>query len=329
MNILITGGAGYIGSHMALKLLDLGHKVTIIDNLSTGSQKLVPKKATFIKSNINNIPVLTKILKKNSFDALIHFAGFIQVEESIKYPKKYFTNNTKNSRILINTCVQNGLKNIIFSSTAAAYGDSKKFYVNENTKLNPINPYAKSKVLTENYLKKLNKNKKINFVILRYFNVAGADPKMRSGLISKKSTHLIKIASEVAIGKRKSITIFGNNYTTKDGTAIRDFIHVSDLAEIHIKSIKYLLAKKTSVVLNCGYGKGYSVKEIINKICLISNKKINIKYGLKRKGDTMSLVANVNKLMKTIKWTPKYNNIETILKTAIAWEKKLLNEKNL
>ena len=245
MNILITGGAGYIGSHMALKLLDLGHKVTIIDNLSTGSQKLVPKKATFIKSNINNIPVLTKILKKNSFDALIHFAGFIQVEESIKYPKKYFTNNTKNSRILINTCVQNGLKNIIFSSTAAAYGDSKKFYVNENTKLNPINPYAKSKVLTENYLKKLNKNKKINFVILRYFNVAGADPKMRSGLISKKSTHLIKIASEVAIGKRKSITIFGNNYTTKDGTAIRDFIHVSDLAEIHIKSIKYLLAKKT------------------------------------------------------------------------------------
>ena len=227
MNILITGGAGYIGSHVALSLLDLGYKVTIIDDLSTGNEKLIPDKADFIRCNINNSIKISKIIQKNKFATIMHFAGFIKVEESINSPEKYFKNNTENTKKLFETCIKNGLSKIIFSSTAAVYGNSKQTnFISENSEIKPLNPYGESKVRVEEYLLKQNL-KEINFIILRYFNVAGADPQMRSGLISKDPTHLIKIASEAAIGKRDSVTIFGNNYNTQDGTAIRDYIHVS------------------------------------------------------------------------------------------------------
>ena len=253
----------------------------------------------------------------------MHFAGFIQVEESVKNPKKYFINNTENSKILFEVCQNNNLKNIIFSSTAAAYGnpiDEKP--IKEDVLLKPLNPYGESKVLTEKYLQS---NSQLKFIILRYFNVAGADPKMRSGLISKKATHLIKIASEAAVGKRDLITIFGNDYSTPDGTAIRDYIHVSDLADIHVKAVEHLIKNQQSNIINCGYGKGYSVKDVLAKVDEVNQKAITTEIGSRRVGDSAMLVSDTSKLNSLFNWKPKHNNLSFIIKTAIDWEKKLLN----
>ena len=323
MKILLTGGAGYIGSHTALALLDVGHTVTIIDNLSTGNRKLIPDKAHFIETDIQNIKVIDPLLKKEKYDALLHFAGYIQVEESVHNHKKYFDNNTKNAKILFDTCVANNLTKIIFSSTAAAYGDSNNKPILEKDILKPLNPYGESKVLTENYIKN---NKKINYIIFRYFNVAGADPSMRSGLISKKSTHLIKIISEVAVGKRSKVTIFGDDYPTYDGTAVRDYIHVSDLADIHVEGLNYLIKENKSHIINCGYGKGFSVKDVIHEFNETNTKKITIEQGDRRSGDSAILVSDITKLQQILKWKPKYNNLAFIVKTSIDWEKKLLAE---
>ena len=324
MKVLLTGGAGYIGSHTALALLDAGHTVTIIDNLSTGNKKLIPSKAHFIEADIQNIKVIDSLLKKEKYDALLHFAGYIQVEESVYNPKKYFDNNTENAKILFDTCVSNNLTKIIFSSTAAAYGDfNNNKPILEEDLLKPLNPYGESKVLTENYIKD---NQKINYIIFRYFNVAGADPSMRSGLISKKSTHLIKIISEVAIGKRNKVTIFGNDYPTYDGTAVRDYIHVSDLADIHVQGLNYLIKENKSHVINCGYGLGFSVKDVIKKFNEINKKKITIEQGSRRPGDSAILVTDITKLKKVLNWKPKYNDLSFIVKTSIDWEKKLLAE---
>jgi len=322
MKTLLTGGAGYIGSHTSLALLDAGHDVTIIDDLSTGNKELIPTQANFVECNINNISVITNLLQKQKFDALLHFAGYIQVEESVSNPKKYFKNNTENAKILFDTCVENNLTNIIFSSTAAAYGNPISTKpISENDLLKPLNPYGESKIKTEKYLQN---NSQLNFIILRYFNVAGADPKMRSGLISKNATHLIKIASEVAVGKRNKITIFGDNYPTPDGTAIRDYIHVSDLADIHVNAAEYLLKKQQSEIINCGYGKGFSVKDVLTIVNKVNEKKINIEKGKRRAGDSSMLVSDVSKLRNLLNWYPKYDELNYIIKTAIDWEKKLL-----
>ena len=327
MNILVTGGAGYIGSHVSLNLLDAGYNVTILDDLSNGHEQLIPKKADFIKCNITDVETITSLLQNRKFIAVMHFAGFVKVEESVQFPEKYITNNTKNSEQLFNICFKNNLSNIIFSSTAAVYDNALHTdLIPETAKLKPSNPYGESKVKTEKFLLKQN-SKDINFIILRYFNVAGADPLMRSGLISKESTHLIKIASEAAVGKRAKVIIFGKDYDTCDGTAVRDYIHVSDLAEIHVKSLEYLLEKKQSKIFNCGYGRGYSVKKVLDEINKICDNKINIEYGPKRPGDAISLISDITKLKQHIDWTPKYNNLNFILNTAIKWELKLKNEK--
>ena len=327
MNILLTGGAGYIGSHVVLALLEKGHSVSVIDDLSTGHKELVPNNIQFFKCNINDKNQVTSIINKNSFDVLMHFAGFIQVEESIKNPEKYFINNTDNAIKLFETCLENNLTNIIFSSTAAAYGNPKENNsILETAKIQPLNPYGESKIKTENYL--IQNHDRFNYIILRYFNVAGADPSCRVGLMSKESTHLIKTASEVVVGTRDKITIFGSDYNTPDGTAIRDYIHVSDLADIHLKILEKLIHTKQSHILNCGYGKGYSVKEVIDTANQITDGAIKFDYGKRRKGDSKKLVSNISKLHQVIDWKPKYNDLSLIIETAINWEKKL-NAKNL
>ena len=321
-NILLTGGAGYIGSHVANYLLDRGLKVTIIDNLSTGHKKLIPKKVKFYNCDIANTKKVAEIIKKNSFDVVMHFAGVIRVDESIKNPKKYNFINYEKGKIFLNTCFENNLNKVIFSSTASVYGNSTNKKVSENSKLKPINPYAKSKLKIENFLIKNSKLKKFKYIILRYFNVAGADKKLRTGLISKSSTNLIKVICEVAIGKRKKFKINGNNYDTKDGTPIRDFIHVTDLAEIHYLCTKYLIAKNKSNIFNCGYGVGYSVKEVLSNINNLIANKIPIIYGKRRLNDIASSISNTNKFNTCFKWSAKNNSLKNILKSSLQWEKK-------
>jgi UDP-glucose 4-epimerase len=327
MKILLTGGAGYIGSHVLLSIIENNHDVVVIDDLSTGNKNLIPKNIKLINTNINNTEKISNILKEEKFDLLLHFAGFIKVEESVQNPDKYFKNNTDNAIDLFETCYKHNLRNIIFSSTAAAYGNPiNNNLIKENEHLKPLNPYGESKVKTEKYL--LNNEDKYNSIILRYFNVAGADPDLRSGPISDKSTHLIKILSEVAVGKREKISIYGNDYNTADGTAIRDYIHVSDLANIHLATAKYLLENKISNIFNCGYGKGYSVLEVINAANKISGNKIKFEYDKRRPGDAEKLISNVDKLHQNINWKPKFDNLNLIIQTAIDWEKKIY-EKNL
>tara|TARA_B100000700_G_C15017071_1_gene843820 strand:- start:376 stop:1350 length:975 start_codon:yes stop_codon:yes gene_type:complete len=322
-NILVTGGAGYIGSQVANLLLDRGHKVTIIDSLVTGNKKLIPKKAKFIKCDIGNKKKIKLVLKKNNFDAVMHFAGLIKVEESFKKPKKYDLYNFKKAKIFLKTCIDNNLKTIIFSSTASIYGETSKKKYKENSSKKPSNPYAKSKLKLEKFLiDNINKNK-IKCIILRYFNVAGADKKMRGGLIDKKSSHLIKVACEVATGKRGKLIVNGDNYNTKDGTTIRDFIHVMDLANIHILSLGHLIKTKKSEIFNCGYGKGYSVMEVVKTLNKVLRRKIPVLYGPRRKGDLTSVVADVSKIKKTMRWKPKFNKLELIIKSSLSWEKKL------
>ena len=272
-NILLTGGAGYIGSHVTNLLIDNGYSVTVIDSLVTGHESLVNKKANFVISDIDNVKNISKLLKKQKFDIVLHFAGLIRVDESVKNPKKYLNNNFNKSKIFINTCYENGLRKVIFSSTASVYGNLKIPKVSEKDSVKPANPYANSKLLFEKYLLKMSKTHSMKFIILRYFNVAGADKKLRTGLISKYSTHLIKIACEVAVNKRKKLVINGSNYDTVDGTPIRDYIHVSDLADIHLLSTKYLLKDGLSQIFNCGYGRGFSVKQVINVMNQILKKK--------------------------------------------------------
>ena len=327
MRILLTGGAGYIGSHVLLSILRDNHEVFVIDDLSTGNEHLIPDNIEFLQCNINNDEKISELLQKQKFDILLHFAGFIKVEESVQNPNKYFFNNTDNAIKLFETCHKNGLKNIIFSSTAATYGNPiNNNSIREDEILNPLNPYGQSKINTEKYL--LENKHKFNSVILRYFNVAGADPDLRSGLISNEPTHLIKILSEVAVGKREKIFIYGNDYKTEDGTTIRDYIHVSDLADIHLEVSKYLNEKKISNIFNCGYGKGFSVLEVINTANKITRNKIKFEYGKRRPGDAEKLVSNVDKLHQNINWKPKYDNLNYIIQTAINWEKKIY-EKNL
>jgi len=322
-NILLTGGAGYIGSHVTNLLIDLGCEVTVIDSLVTGNKTLINPKATFVNYDIADTKNISKILINNKFDIVMHFAGLIRVDESIIEPEKYNNFNFEKGKIFLNTCFKNNLKKVIFSSTASVYGNPDTDYVREDNILNPLNPYAKSKLNLEKFLIDKSETEDISFVILRYFNVAGADEKLRSGLISKHSTHLIKVACEVAIGKRNKLIINGDDYETYDGTAVRDFIHVKDLAEIHLISAKYLLQKKKSNIFNCGYGKGYSVKEVISIFNKILDKKINYEIGPRRPGDSRLVVANIEKFHKEFDWKPKFNNLEYILKTSYEWEKKL------
>ena len=319
MNILVSGGAGYIGSQVSYDLISSGHNVTIIDNLSTGNKKLIPKNADFYKCDISDITKLKYLLKIKKIHLVIHLAAYISVEESIKSPKKYFSNNYYKTKKFINFCIKNKILKFIFSSTAAVYKQNNNM-VNENSLVAPQNPYGMSKLLCEKFLIK---KKNIKCIILRYFNVAGADIKLRTGPIStSKSTHLIKKIINIYFKKKEKLEIYGKYYDTKDGTAVRDYIHINDLSLIHKKSIEYLSKTKNNkiIILNCGYGFGYSVLDVVKNALKIF--KFNFIYGKERKGDCSSLIANNKKIKNMLKLNFKIQSLKKILKSAILWEKK-------
>tara|TARA_B100001540_G_scaffold96813_1_gene87186 strand:- start:99 stop:1073 length:975 start_codon:yes stop_codon:yes gene_type:complete len=321
MNILLTGGAGYIGSHTALSLIDKGHSVTVIDNLITGNKTLIPAKAKHYNFDIADENSIQKILKENKFDIVMHFAGLTRVDESVKYPEKYQLYNFEKSKIFFSLCIKNNLKKIIFSSSAGVYGNSNSNSLTEDSELKPINPYADSKYQIENFLIEISKKDKVDYIILRYFNVAGADKSNRSGLIAKSSTNLIKVLCEVATNKREKIIINGDDYETKDGTAVRDFIHVTDIADIHVLAANNLLKNPTSNIYNCGYGSGFSVKEVITEMENIIKNKLQVEIGPRRPKDIAVSIANSDKFKKEFNWKPRFNNLNIILSSALNWEK--------
>ena len=322
MKILLTGGAGYIGSHVSLDLLDKGHHVTIIDNLVNGSKKLLPVKANFLECDIDDEKKISNLIKNNKFDVVMHFAGYTRVGESTKFPEKYYENNFEKPKKFFDVCIKNNLNKFIFSSTGSVYGNvSTQKNIPEDYNKNPLNPYSDSKYKLENHLITLSNENKISTIILRYFNVAGADKKNRSGLITNPD-NLIKAICEVATGKRKELIVNGNDYKTKDGTPIRDYIHVEDLAQIHLLAANLIIKKRVFKIFNCGYGYGFSIKEILQKFNSISKNKINYKIGKRRKSDIVISISNPNKLMRYTKWKPRFNNLTHVLKSSLNWYKK-------
>ena len=323
MKALVTGGAGYIGSTVSNFLLDLGHEVTIIDNLSTGSKKNIPKKAKFYKADISDNIRIQKIFLTDKYDVVFHFAAFINNEESIRYPKKYYENNFLKGKIFFENCIKNKINRFIYSSTAAVYGNKNK-RVNEKDDLKPMSPYPRSKLKLENYLNRKKKN--ISCIILRYFNVAGSDKKLRCGFNVKNDYNLILNLCTSSIKNRKFV-INGNNYKTKDGTPIRDYIHVEDLAKIHLLAANFIIKKKIFKIFNCGYGYGFSVKEIFQKFNSITKNKISYKIGKRRKSDIVISISNPDKLIKYTQWKPKQNNLTHVLKSSLSWYKKSMKMK--
>lgn len=320
-NILVTGGAGYIGSHIIELLIKKKFKVFIYDNLVTGYKKLINKKAVFIEGDIKNSKLLIKTINDNNINSIIHLAGYLNISEGQKNKKKYYKNNVIGTLNLVKACKNSTVKNIIFSSSCSIYGNIKGS-VSEKNIAKPKSYYAFTKYKSEEIIKKYGKKFNFKYGILRYFNVAGASPSGKIGEIEKSYGHLIKNLAIQSTKLRPKVDIFGNNYNTKDGTCIRDYIHVSDLADIHILALKKISSSKKSLILNCGYGKGYSVKEIVEIFKKIK-KGVIIKYKKKRIGDVAQIYSDNSKLKKILKWKPKFNNIQTILKSAIKWEKKL------
>ena len=328
IKFLLTGGAGYMGTQMSHLLNDLGHQVSIIDDLSNGTQKYLPKNIKFYKGNYGNKNLVKKVINENKPDLVIHLAGNIIQYESYEKPLLYYENNLINAFNFFRTCIECKIKNFVISSTAAIYGNTKNKTIREIDLNNPYSPYSRTKLSIEWLLEDLSNSEKINYIFLRYFNVAGADMQIRCGQLGKKSTHIVKIIVEYIQKKRNEISIFGNNFQTYDGTCIRDFIHVHDLVDAHLKASIYLLKNKKNEVFNLGSGRGYSVIEVIKKAEDIFNKKIKIKFTNRRNGDSARLVANISKAKKQLIWYPKYSDIENILKTACLWEEKIKNSRD-
>jgi UDP-glucose 4-epimerase len=326
MNILVNGGAGYIGSHVVKQLGEQGgHNITVVDNLVTGFKDAITY-GNFINADLSDYDKVDEIFKEGNFDAVIHFAASLVVPESVSDPLKYYMNNTANTANVIKMCVKHGVNNFIFSSTAAVYGepDADKVPVNEKSETSPINPYGSSKLMSETVLKDVSfAHKDFNYVALRYFNVAGASNDGKIGQSTKNATHLIKIASETALGKRDKMYIFGDDYATEDGTCIRDYIHVEDLASAHLKALEYLIENKQSNIFNCGYGHGFSVKEVLDTMRKVSGTDFIAQMKERRAGDPAILISNNEKIKEVMKWTPKYDDLELICKTALEWEKKI------
>ena len=326
--VLVTGGAGYIGSHAVHALRDSGRRVVVIDNLSTGFRFAVPDDVPFYEGDIADQSLLERIFAEQGIGkghgAIMHFAGSIIVPESVSKPLSYYENNTGKSRGLIAAAVAAGVPHILFSSTAATYGMPEVSQVTEQTPTVPINPYGWSKLMTEQMLADAARAHPINFCALRYFNVAGADPQARTGQSTAGATHLIKVAVEAALGKRDAVSIFGTDYETPDGTGVRDYIHVSDLASAHVLALDALIAQpRKSMTMNCGYGRGFSVLEVLDAVDRVTGSRIERIFGGRRAGDPAMLVADSTLLRATVPWVPRYDRLETIIEHAVAWEEKL------
>jgi len=328
MAVLVTGGAGYIGSHMAWALLDAGEDVVVLDRLSTGFRWAVPPAARFYLGNVGNRDLLTQIFAENEIDAILHFAGSIVVPQSVAHPLEYYENNTSNTRLLAAAAVEAGIRHLVFSSTAAVYGDlPDDTPVVETAPTLPKNPYGQSKLMSELMLKDAAAAHDFRFVALRYFNVAGADPAGRTGLSTEGATHLLKIACEAALGQRPGVEIYGTDYPTSDGTGIRDYIHVSDLVDAHLMALTYLRAGGQPLIANCGYGRGYSVLDVLETVKRVSGKDVRVSQSPRRPGDAASVVANSTLVRDLLGWVPRHDDLETIVKTALDWEHALMERK--
>jgi UDP-glucose 4-epimerase len=323
MSILVTGGAGYIGSHMVHDLADAGERVVVLDNLSTGFDWAIRKGVPLVVGDTGDQNLVGQILREHEVQSIIHFAASAIVPDSVKDPLGYYKNNTVNSRALIETAVKNSVRQFIFSSTCAVYGNPAQVPVTEDTMAAPISPYGRSKLMTEIMLRDAGTAHGLSHAILRYFNVAGADPHSRTGQSSKNATHLIKVAVETALGLRPKLDIFGTDYPTPDGTCIRDYIDVSDLVRAHSDALRYLRAGGASVTLNCGYGHGFSVREVIEMVKRVSGVDFKVEIAPRRPGDPAQIIAASERARTTLGWTPQYDDLATIIGHALAWEQRL------
>lgn len=323
--ILVTGGAGYIGSHVVKQLGERGEDIVVLDDLSTGFESSVLY-GELVVGNTGDRELVSQLLKTHNIDTVLHFAAHTIVPESVENPLKYYGNNTCCTRNLLECCQAAGVKHFIFSSTAATYGIPTGSSCNEETPTSPINPYGMSKLMSEAMLRDLSEACDLRHVVLRYFNVAGSDPDGQIGQSTAKATLLVKVAAEHALGKREQISIFGTDYPTADGTGVRDYIHVSDLASAHIEALEYLRRGGESTLLNCGYGHGYSVREVLETMQQVHGQPLNIIECPRRAGDPPELVAEVDKIHHTLNWQPKYDDLSVICQTSLEWEKKLLNK---
>jgi UDP-glucose 4-epimerase len=322
--VLVTGGAGYIGSHVVLALRDQGRAVVVLDDLSTGRRQAIPDGTALVEGDVGDKALLAGTFARHGIGTVMHFAGSIVVPESVERPLAYYRNNTVKSHALIEACVEAGIGRFIFSSTAAVYGMPDRLPIDEQTPTRPINPYGSSKLMTEWMLRDSAAAHPLRYVALRYFNVAGADPQGRSGQVSKVATHLIKIAAQTVTGQRAELQIFGDDYDTADGTCVRDYIHVSDLADAHVAALRHLEAGGASEVLNCGYGRGYSVREVLSMVERVTGRPLPMRIGPRRAGDPPALVAGVERIGRTLDWTPRHADLETIVASALAWEERLV-----
>lgn len=320
--VLVTGGCGYIGSHITRQLSEAGFEVTVLDNLSTGFRDSLLNQEKLCVADLASADKLESLFSENSFDAVFHMAASIVVPESVEKPLEYYANNTAGTLELLKACHRHGVKRFIFSSTAAVYGESAATVCNENSPTEPSNPYGRSKLMDEWILRDLAKASPLKYVVLRYFNVAGADPQARMGQRFKGATHLIKVACEAAMGKRAEVVVYGTDYDTPDGTGIRDYIHVEDLASAHLKALRYLEEGGESLTLNCGYGRGYSVREVLSEVEK-QGGHFTIKTGPRRAGDVPSLVADASAIRGRLNWEPRYASLSAIVNHALAFERKL------
>jgi UDP-glucose 4-epimerase len=323
MTILVTGGAGYIGSHMVHELVDAGEPVVVLDNLSTGFRFLIPGSVPFVAGSTGDHDLVKKTIARHGVTAIIHFAASVVVPDSISNPLGYYRNNTMNTCALLDAAIEAGVRQVIFSSTAAVYGNAETTPVPENAATAPISPYGTSKLMSEIMLHDAGKAHGLRFVILRYFNVAGADPKLRTGQSTAGATHLIKVACETALGKRAKIDIYGTDYPTPDGTCVRDYIHVSDLARAHSAALGYLRRGGASATFNCGYGRGASVREVMDSVRRASGRDFPVEISGRRAGDPAAVVANVDRIRSTLDWRPQFQDLDTIVAHAFAWERRL------
>ena len=325
MSVLVSGGAGYIGSHMVLELLSAGEKVVVLDNLSTGFRTSIDSSAIFIEGDIANYDLVETTIRKHAIDSVIHFAGSIVVSESVAKPIKYYENNAVNSLSFIRSCVQNSISHFIFSSSAAVYGMPEANPVFEDAPLDPVSPYGSSKMMTEIMLRDVAATCDMNYAALRYFNVAGADPSGRTGQSTPEATHLIKLACQTALGRRPFLEVYGNDYPTEDGTCIRDYIHVSDLVRAHMLALSHLRRRPDNLVLNCGYGRGYSVLEVVEAVKRVTGHDFDVRIAPRRHGDPAALVAGAHRVRATLGWQPAHDDLNRIVTHAHAWERRLMD----